>query len=114
MAEEDHHQMEDKCQIYSLNMVKESNPIELAEYAILNCIDDEPAFKWWVSLVIHKRNRMVNKVKKKYWRATHKFGIRIPKSVAEALQIDNENGNTYWADAIAKEMGKAKVVYIPV
>ncbi len=28
-----------------LKDVKESNPIELAEYAILNCIDDEPAFK---------------------------------------------------------------------
>jgi hypothetical protein len=57
---------------------------------------------------------MVNKVKKKYWRATHKFGIQIPKSVAEALQINNENGNTYWADAIAKEMGKAKVAYTPI
>ena len=95
-----------------LKDVKESNPIELAEYAILNRIDDKPAFKWWVSLVIRKRNRMVNKVKKKYWRTTHKFGIRIPKTVAEALQIDRENGNTYWADAIAKEMGKAKIAYV--
>jgi hypothetical protein len=50
-----------------LKDVKESNPIELAEYAILNRIDDKPAFKWWVSLVIRKRNRMVNKVKGKYW-----------------------------------------------
>ena len=97
-----------------LKDVKESNPIELAEYAILNRIDDEPAFKWWVSLVIRKLNRMVNKVKKKYWRTMHKFGIRIPKTVAEALQVDKENGNTYWADAIAKEMGKAKVAYVPI
>ncbi len=58
-----------------LKDVKESNPIELAEYAILNCIDDEPAFKWWVSLVICKRNRMVNKVKGKYWQTMHKFGV---------------------------------------
>ena len=58
-----------------LKDVKESNPIELAEYAILNRIDDEPAFKWWVSLVIRKRNQMVNKVKGKYWQTTHKFGI---------------------------------------
>ena len=97
-----------------LKDVKESNPIELAEYAILNHIDDEPAFKWWVPLVIRKRNRMINKVKKKYWRTTHKFGIRLPKTVAEAFQIDKENGNTYWADAIAKEMSKAKVAYIPI
>ncbi len=97
-----------------LKDVKESNPIELAEYAIINRIDDEPAFKWWVSLVIRKRNRMVNKVKKKYWRTTHKFGIRIPKSISEALRIDQENGDTCWADAIAKEMSKAKVAYVPI
>lgn len=97
-----------------LKDVKESNPIDLAEYAIHNRIDEEPAFKWWVHLVIRKRNRMVNKVKKKYWRTTHKFGIRIPKTVAEALQIDKENGNTYWSDAISKEMSKAKVSYVPI
>ncbi len=55
---------------------------------------------------------MVIKVQKKYWRTTHKFGIRIPKSGVEALQIDRENNNTYWGDAISKEMSKAKVAYI--
>ncbi len=85
--------------------VKESNPIKLAEYAVLSRIDEEPAFKWCVSLVMHKQNQMVNKVKKKYWRTTHKFGIRIPKSVAEALCFSAENGNTYWSNAIKKEMG---------
>ncbi len=39
-----------------LKDVKGSNPIELAEYAILNCIDDKPAFKSWVLLVIQKQN----------------------------------------------------------
>lgn len=86
----------------------------MAEYAIANRIDDEPAFKWWVPLVFRKRDRMINKVKKKFWRTTHKFGICIPKTVTEALQIDEENGNHLWADAIAKEMGKAKVAYVPV
>ena len=47
-----------------LKDVKESNPIKLAKYAILNKLHDEPAFKWWVTLVIRKHNRMVNKVKK--------------------------------------------------
>ena len=35
---------------------------------------------------------------------THKFGIELPKSVAHALELDRQNGNTLWADAIAKEM----------
>ena len=92
-----------------LRDVKESNPIELAEYAVGCKIDHEPAFKWWVPLVLRKRHQMINKVKKKYWRTTHKYGIQVPKTVKEALQFDRENDNTYWADAIKKEMSKAQV-----
>ena len=33
---------------------------------------------------------MISKVKSKYWRSTHKFGIEIPKSLAEAYRIDKE------------------------
>ena len=57
---------------------------------------------------------MINKVKKKYWRTTHKYGIRVPKTIKEALQLDKEDGNTYWADAIKKEMSKAQVSYVPI
>ena len=32
------------------------------------------------------------------------FGLRVPKTVDEAYEIDDENGNTLWQDAIAKEM----------
>ena len=60
---------------------------------------------------MRKRHRMINKVKKKYWRTMHKFGIRLPKSPEEAIQIDRENGNTLWQDAMKKEMAKAKVAY---
>jgi len=31
-----------------LRDVKDSNPLELAQYAIANGIQEEPAFKWWV------------------------------------------------------------------
>jgi hypothetical protein len=34
----------------------------------------------------------------------HKFGIELPKTVKEALELDKKKGNTFWADAIAKEM----------
>jgi hypothetical protein len=43
-------------------------------------------------------------VKSKYWQRTHQFGIRIPKSVKEALAIDRENGDDFWWEAIRKEM----------
>ena len=63
---------------------------------------------------IYKRERIVKKVKAKYWRTTHKFGIRLPKNVEEALRIDAENNNTLWRDAIEKEMSKAKISYSAV
>jgi hypothetical protein len=28
----------------------------------------------------------------------------VPKTVKDALEIDRRNGNTFWADAIAKEI----------
>jgi hypothetical protein len=45
-----------------------------------------------------------SKVKSKVWQRTLKFGIRIPKSIKEALRIDAENGNTLWWGAIDLEM----------
>ena len=64
-----------------LKDVKDSNPVEVAEHAVANRIQDEPAFAWWVKPVLRRRNRIISKVKKKYWRTTHKYGIRVPKSV---------------------------------
>jgi hypothetical protein len=32
--------------------LKDSNPVELAEYAVANRIHEEPAFKWWVADVL--------------------------------------------------------------
>jgi hypothetical protein len=52
-------------------------------------------------------------LKAKYWRLTHKFGVKMPKSVNDALQMDREYGNDMWECAIKKEIGKAKVAYEP-
>jgi hypothetical protein len=48
-----------------LKDLKESNPIELAEYAVANWIAEEPAFKWWVPNTLRKWNHIISKVKKK-------------------------------------------------
>jgi hypothetical protein len=46
-----------------MKYVKDSNPIELAEYAVANRIQEEPAFKWWVAETLRMRNRIIGKVK---------------------------------------------------
>ena len=94
-----------------LKDAKESNPIELAEYAVANRIADMPCFHWWVPHTLRKRNRIISKVKSRYWRTSHKFGVRLPKNVEEAYQIDKETGTTFWTDAINKEMAKVKVAW---
>jgi hypothetical protein len=90
-----------------LREMKNAYPLETAEYAIANGLDQYPAFKWWVPAVYKKRSRMISKLKKnktKYWHRSHKYGIELPKSVAEALAIDAKTGTTFWRDAIDKEM----------
>ena len=88
----------------SLKDIKESYPVEVAEFALATRISMEPAFAWWVPFVLKERNRILAKVKSKYWLRTHKFGICIPKSVEEARKIDEQNGDTLWWDTFCKEM----------
>ena len=87
-----------------LKDMKEGYAIELAEYAVAQGIEQEPAFHWRVPQVLNHLRRIVKKVKKKYWRTTKKYGIQLPHSVKEALKIDELTGTTYWRDAIEKEL----------
>ena len=95
----------------SLKDMKEAYPVQSAEYAAQARIAEEPAFAWWAPHTLRKRNRILAKVKSKYWIRTHKFGIKIPKSVQEAREFDAENGNTYWWDSIMKEMRNVRPAF---
>jgi Reverse transcriptase (RNA-dependent DNA polymerase) len=94
-----------------LKDIKDSYPVQVAEYAVTNRIAHEPAFNWWVHDVLRKRNRIISKVKSKYWKTTHKFGVRVPKTVEEALQLDDETNTDLWRKALGKEMSKVKVAW---
>ena len=95
----------------SLKDLKESYPVELAHYAVNRNIQDEPAFAWWIPFVLKKEKRILQKVKSKYWSRTHKYGVRIPRSIKEAIEIDKENGNTMWMDAVRLEMKNVRVAF---
>ena len=62
----------------------------------------EPAFACWDIYVLMKRNRILAKIKSKYWIRTQKYGIEIPKSVNGAKEIDELNQKTLWWDVIMK------------
>jgi hypothetical protein len=95
----------------ALEDMNEEYPVQVAKYAVTAKISSEPAFAWWVNWVLKKRNKIISKVKSKYWLRTHKYGIRVPKTVAEAIALDKENGNTLWWDAICKEMKNVRVAF---
>ena len=47
----------------SLKDLKESYPVQTAEYAVAANIAMEPSFTWWVPYTLKKRNRIISKVK---------------------------------------------------
>jgi hypothetical protein len=94
-----------------LAKVKESHPVDVAEYAIAHGLVEEPAFKWWVPQTLEKRNAIISAVGKRACQRTHKYGIRVPQTVQEAFDIDRENGDSRWAESIQKEMNNVRVAF---
>jgi hypothetical protein len=72
----------------ALKILKESNPVQVTGYTIARDIADEPAFAWWIPYTLRKSNVIVLAVNSRLWKASHKYGIELPRSVQEALEID--------------------------
>ena len=94
--------------------VKESSPIELSDYVVVDQIADDTSFAWWVTYTLNKRNIIISKVKTKYWSKTHKYVVSLTINIIEAMQIDKANLNTYWKDVIDKDIKKAEITYEPI
>jgi hypothetical protein len=93
-----------------LSDMKEAYPVQTDEYAIANKLEHQPAFALWVDTTIRRRDRIIAAATtKRYHKRTHKFGIKIPKTVKEALEIDRRTGTNYWREAFDLEMKKVRV-----
>ena len=96
-----------------LKDMKASNPLEMAKFAVTRQINEEPAFAWWVSDVLKTRNRIIKKIKTCFWKQELKFGIKLPKIVEHAFQLDEDNRNDFWRNSIEKELKTVCVAYKP-
>ena len=101
-----------------LKILKESNPVQVGEYVISRGIQNEPAFAWWVPYTMRKRDVIVSAIKTRLQRTTHKYGIEMPmtarttdEAVRLARELDIKNGDTFWMDALHKEMGDLVVAF---
>ncbi len=79
------------CQWIDLKLLKESNPVQVAEYATACNIAEEPAFAWWVPCVLRKRHFIVSAVNSCVKWMSHKYGIEVPTSVKNAIEVDRKN-----------------------
>jgi hypothetical protein len=95
----------------ALKDLKDSYPVELAEYATTAGIQDQPAFAWWIPYVLKKRTRIVAKLKSKYWERTHKYGLEVPRTLKDVERIDRENGNKLWQDSVDIEMRDVMIAF---
>ena len=94
-----------------LKVMKESNPVEVAEFSVARGINEEPAFAWWVPFTLRSRDRIIASVAAGVRQVTHKYGVEIPRSIKESFALDAKNGNTFWRDALKKEMTNLKVAF---
>jgi hypothetical protein len=49
-----------------LKDLKESNPIQVADYVVAHKLPAEPAFSWWVPYVLRKRDRIIKQAMTRY------------------------------------------------
>ena len=94
-----------------LSTIKESNPVELAEYCKSRSIDKEPAMAWWVDWTLKKKEKIIKSITHRMPKKAMKFGIEVPGSVDEARALDRINGNELWEKAIKKELKNVLVAF---
>ena len=92
-----------------LSELKESHPVQTAEFAVVYGIDHGPAFNWWVKNVLKKRDRIIDSIRKQQTKCLKKS--HLPNTVEQAYALNVKNGNILWADAISKEMKNVRVAF---
>ena len=57
--------------------VKESYPVEVAEYVEMKGISDEPAFVWWILYTLKKRDQLISVVNNRVKKGSYKYGKKF-------------------------------------
>ncbi|MGH7955327.1 MAG: hypothetical protein ACREOZ_05135, partial [Gloeomargaritales cyanobacterium] len=102
-----------------MSLFRSNYPMAIAEYARKHKLYKSRGFKWIPKFI--KEQQMLAKATIKSCIATvrkskrvmrelrtsgkrYQYGVELPRSVSHALELDSQNNNHRWRDAIAKEM----------
>ena len=93
-----------------LAIIAKSDPVTVAIYGKENNLLQLPGWRKFNRLANRQKKllRMANQAKLKSYRTApiFKFGVQVPRNHKEAMQLDEKNGNTLWADAEARELNQ--------
>ena len=100
---------DDKTQTWKpLNTIAKQDPVTLARYAHDNGLLNKPGWKFLCHIAKCQRflNVIVNSVKRHTDpnQVKYKFGVRVPHTFAEVIMLDKDNRNTFWEDAVCREL----------
>ena len=88
-----------------LSVIAADDPVTCAIYACDNELLDKPGWKRFKGIAKREKKftRMVNQAKLRSYNTAprYKYGFEVPKTYEQAMRLDQRNGNTLWADAIA-------------
>ena len=96
-----------------MEIIKEDDPVTLAEYARDNGLLEKAIWKWGKRyLAFSKTHRaritQLYAMKTKRMGPKYKFGQKVPRTLKEAYEIDKETNSNGWAEAIKKEINSLK------
>jgi len=92
-----------------MEMIKKDDPVSLAAYAKKKKLLNQSCWKWAQTYLkqdtrFARMMRQVQLNKAKTNTIKYNFGVRVPRTIKEALALDKMNGNTKWSDAIETEL----------
>lgn len=91
-----------------LHLIAADDPVPCAIYAKENNLLEDPGWKKFKRLANRQKKllRLTNQAKLYSFRTklVYKFGYLVPRNHEQAMQLDDSNGNTRWADAETLEL----------
>ena len=100
---------EDGSTIYEpLHIIGADSPMEVARYGREHGLLDLPGWKRYRRLATREKKlvRLVKQARLKSVRnaPVFQFGYQVPRSVKEAIELDKQNGNNKWQEAMTLEL----------